>query len=82
MGDDTEGSPPIEAPSMTPPPMPSVDAGGGEPEAAAESFKVEKDLPLILENKGIHLPDFELMSKKANLEIDKINKEIDNLVKD
>jgi len=85
MGGSEESSPPPPmggppAPEMTPPPIPPPSDEG--PEAAAESFKIKKDLPLILENKGIHLPDFELMSKKANLEIDKINEEIDNLVKD
>ena len=68
---------------MPAPPMPDLDTGGGdEPEAAAEGFKLEKDLPLILEQKGIVLPDIEMMSKKTNLDIDEINKEIDNLVKD
>ena len=81
---DTESAPP---PPMggggTPPPPPPMDAGGGDaPEAAAESYKVEKDLPLILENKGINLPDIEKMSQKANQEISKLNEEIDNLVKE
>ena len=82
MGGDEESAA-IEAPSMPAPPMPSMDTGGGgEPEAAVESFKIKKDLPLILEQKGIALPDIEMMREKANLDIDEINKEIDNLVKD
>ena len=64
MGGSEESSPPMPPPLAAPetaaPPPPSEEG----PEAAAESFKIEKDLPLILENKGIHLPDFELMSKK------------------
>ena len=58
-----------------PPPM-----GGSEP--TEEGRSMERDLPLILENKGISLPNLELMSKKTNDDIDEINKEIDNLVKD
>ena len=55
--------------------------GGTEtPEPAAEGYKVEKDLPLILENKGIDLPNLEEMTKKANSQINQINKQIDDLV--
>ena len=61
-----------------PPPM----GGGDEPEPAAEGYKIEKDLPLILENKGISLPNIEEMTNRTNNEIDEINKEIDNLVKE
>ena len=50
------------------------------PEPAAEGYKVEKDLPLILENKGIDLPNLEEMTKKANSQINQINKQIDDLV--
>jgi len=79
---DEESSPPPpmmggSAPSG-PPPMGGDD--GGEP--PVESFVLNKDLPLILENKGISLPDIERMTKKTNDEIDKLNIEIDNLVKD
>jgi hypothetical protein len=49
-------------------------------EPAAEGYKIEKDLPLILENKGIDLPNLEEMTKRSNLDIDKISKEIDDLV--
>ena len=84
-----EGGLPGEEETTAPPPMmgggpppPPEEGGGEEPEAAAESFIREKDLPLILENKGINLPNLEEMAKKANQEIDKLNKEIDNLVKE
>ena len=57
-------------------------ATGGILLAATFVFVLNKDLPLILENKGISLPDIERMTKKTNDEIDKLNIEIDNLVKD
>tara|TARA_R110002020_G_scaffold129703_2_gene290210 strand:+ start:270 stop:2108 length:1839 start_codon:yes stop_codon:yes gene_type:complete len=80
---DTESAPPPPMGGGTPPPPPPMDMGGGDaPEAAAESYKIERDLPLILENKGINLPDIEKMSQKANQEISKLNEEIDNLVKE
>ena len=63
-----------------PPPVTGGDEGGAEP--AAEGFKIEKDLPLILENKGINLPNLEDMANKTNEEINKLNKEIDDLVKE
>ena len=80
-GSDTESTPqpPMGGGGAPPPPM---DMGGDAPEAAAESFKIQRDLPLILENKGINLPDIEKMSQKANREISKLNEEIDNLVKE
>ena len=62
------------------PPPPPMDGGDAEP--AAESYNVKRDLPLILENKGINLPNLEEMSRKANREIDKLNQEIDDLVKE
>mgnify|MGYP003111060166 CR=1 FL=1 len=82
-----EGALPGAGTESTPPPAmgggaPPVDDMGGAPEAAAESFKIERDLPLILENKGINLPDIEKMSNRANREISKLNEEIDNLVKE
>ena len=75
-GEESSPPPPMggSAPSG-PPPM-----GGSEP--TEEGRSMERDLPLILENKGISLPNLELMSKKTNDDIDEINKEIDNLVKD
>jgi len=85
-----EGGLPGDEESSPPPPMmggsapsgppPMSDDGGGEP--PVESFVLNKDLPLILENKGINLPDIERMTRKTNDEIDKLNIEIDNLVKD
>ena len=53
---------------------------GGETEPAAESYRVERDLPLILENKGIFLPDFDKKIKESNNEISKLNKQIDDLL--
>tara|TARA_R110000744_G_scaffold191637_4_gene310796 strand:- start:1525 stop:3351 length:1827 start_codon:yes stop_codon:yes gene_type:complete len=75
-GEESSPPPPMggSAPSG-PPPM-----GGSEP--TEEGRSMERDLPLILENKGISLPNLERMSKKTNDDIDEINKEIDNLVKD
>jgi hypothetical protein len=58
---------------------PAAEELGGE-EPAAEGYKIEKDLPLILENKGIDLPNLKEMTERTNLNIDKINKEIDDLV--
>ena len=77
-----EGAPPPPMGGMGVPPPPPMDAGdeGGEP--AAENYNRERDLPLILENKGINLPNLEEMAKKANKEIDKLNQEIDDLVKE
>jgi|MDSV01.1.fsa_nt_gb hypothetical protein len=90
-----EGGLPGDTESSPPPPMGGGPMGGGpaggppppmggddEPEPAAEGYKVEKDLPLILENKGISLPNIEEMTNRTNSEIDEINKEIDNLVKE
>ena len=79
-GGDTESTPPppMGGGAMGGPPPPPMD----DAEPAAEGFVIEKDLPLILENKGISLPDIEEMTKKANQEIEELNQEIDNLVKD
>ena len=86
-GDETTTPPPPmggEGGAPPPPPTPPADEGGegAPPPPAAESYNVEKDLPLILEHKGIDLPNIEEMTKKTNREIDKLNKEIDNLVKE
>ncbi len=80
---DTESAPPppMGGGGGAPPPPMGGDEGG-EAEPAAEGFKIEKDLPLILENKGISLPNIEEMTNRTNNEIDEINKEIDNLVKE
>ena len=75
--------------SVPPPPMGGGEEAssppppeGGEELPTAESFKIERDLPLILENRGIDLPNWELKTHKTNKDITEINKEIDNLVKD
>jgi len=52
----------------------------GETEPAAESYKIEKDLPLILEHKGIFLPNIDKKIKDTNIEIGKLNKQIDDLL--
>ena len=79
-GEESSPPPPMGGMGAPPPPMEGGGDLGGEP--AAEGFKREKDLPLILENKGISLPDIERMTKRTNDDIDEINKEIDNLVKE
>ncbi len=65
----------LPGPEETSPPEAELDA-----EPAAEGYKVERDLPLILENKGIDLPNLDEMTSRTNLDIDKISKEIDDLV--
>jgi len=77
-----EGVPPPPMGGMGGPPPPPMDVGDEGGEAAAENYNRERDLPLILENKGINLPNLEEMAKKANKEIDKLNQEIDDLVKE
>ena len=59
----------LPGPEETSPPEAELDA-----EPAAESYKVERDLPLILENKGIELPNLDEMTNRTNLDIDKISK--------
>ena len=76
-GEESSPPPPMGGMGAPPPPM-----DGGDAEPAAESYNVKRDLPLILENKGISLPNLEEMTKKANREIDKLNQEIDDLVKE
>lgn len=58
-----------------------VDMGGDMPPPPLQE-KNKKDLPLILENKGIILPNIDDMTKKTHNTIDEMKKEIDNLVKD
>lgn len=77
-----------------PPPMPpggggdTPDMGGGDVDMGGDmpppplQEKNKKDLPLILENKGIILPNIDDMTKKTHNTIDEMKKEIDNLVKD
>ena len=58
----------------TPPPPP--------PPPLQEKYRSKKDLPLILENKGILLPNIDDMAKKTTNTINELSKEIDDLVKD
>ena len=86
-GDISSPPPPMGGDMPTPP---SDDGGMGlgmsddasAPPPLAERSKIKKDLPLILENKGILLPNLEEMTKKTHTTIDELNKEIDNLVKE
>ena len=51
-------------------------------EGAAEGFNVEKGIPLLMENKGLNLKDFDDVMNKTNKNIDEINKEVESLLKD
>tara|TARA_B100001564_G_C20667731_1_gene684581 strand:- start:2155 stop:3996 length:1842 start_codon:yes stop_codon:yes gene_type:complete len=74
MSDFDMGGPETEAP------------GGGdeitEPVPAAESFNKERELPLLMENKGLNLDGLQDLFEKSNKDIDSINKEVDTLLKD
>ena len=78
--------PPPMGGEMPPPPPPSTDDSAGAdmsaPPPLEERSKIKKDMPLILENKGILLPNIEEMTKKTHKTIDELNKEIDDLVKE
>tara|TARA_R100000664_G_scaffold207_2_gene515 strand:+ start:19824 stop:21659 length:1836 start_codon:yes stop_codon:yes gene_type:complete len=52
------------------------------PEPAAEGYKVEKDLPLILENKGVELPNLDELTQENNKKIKDIQEDIDALLDD
>ena len=49
-------------------------------EPAAESYKIERNLPLILENKGLELPNFKELAAKSNKEIKDVQNKIDDLL--
>ena len=49
-------------------------------EPAAESYKIERDLPLILENKGLELPNLKELAAKSNKEIKDVQNKIDDLL--
>ena len=87
-GDVTSPPPPVSPPSGG---DNLQDMGGGDldmggdtppPPPLQEGRRNKKDLPLILENKGILLPNIEDMTKKTHNTINELNKEIDNLVKE
>jgi hypothetical protein len=66
---------------------PETEAPGGgdeitEPVPAAESFNKERELPLLMENKGLNLDGLQDLFEKSNKDIDSINKEVDTLLKD
>ena len=52
------------------------------PEPAAEGYNVEKGLPLLMERKGMDLQGLKDAVNKSNKNIDKINTEVDTLLKD
>ena len=52
------------------------------PEPAAEGYNVEKGFPLLLERKGMDLQGLKDAVNKSNKNIDKINTEVDTLLKD
>ena len=60
------------------------DIGGDveTPEAAAEGYNVETDLPLLMERKGMDLKGLRDAVNKSNKNIDKINSQVDTLLKD
>ena len=70
-----------------------METGGGEeapeeapaeeaPEPAAEGYNVEKGFPLLMERKGMDLQGLKDAVNKSNRNIDKINTEVDTLLKD
>ena len=66
---------------------PETEAPGGgeditEPVAAAESFKKEKGLPLLMEEKGLSLDGLTEVVKRAKSNIKTINDEVESLLED
>tara|TARA_R110002020_G_scaffold166029_1_gene353834 strand:- start:63 stop:1904 length:1842 start_codon:yes stop_codon:yes gene_type:complete len=53
-----------------------------EPEPAAEGFNVEKDFPLIMERNKLKLKGLNEAVNRTNKSIDKINNEVESLLKD
>ena len=53
-----------------------------EPVAAAEGFNTERDLPLLMEEKGLSLSGLEEIRNRTNDNIDTINKEVKSLLED
>ena len=52
------------------------------PEPAAEGYNVETELPLLMERKGMDLKGLRDAVNKSKKNIDKINTEVDTLLKD
>ena len=61
---------------------PPEEAPGAEPEPAAEGFNVEKDFPLIMERNKLRLKGLNEAVNRTNKTIDKINDEVESLLKD
>ena len=66
---------------------PETEAPGGgdeitEPVPAAEGFKKERGLPLLMEGKGLSLDGLQKVVNRAKTNIDIINKEVDSLLED
>ena len=53
-----------------------------EPVAAAEGFRVEKNIPLLMEHKGLSLEGLDKALNKTNKSIKNINKEVESLLED
>ena len=76
MGMDTGGDMGMDMGTDETPEEPPVE------EPAAESYNIEKDLPFLMENKGYDLKGLKESISKSNESIDKINKEVESLLKD
>ena len=66
---------------------PETEAPGGgdevtEPVPAAEGFKKEKGLPLLMEEKGLSLDELQKVVNRTKNNIDTINDEVDSLLED
>mgnify|MGYP003624573838 CR=1 FL=1 len=59
-----------------------TEPAAAEPEAAAEGFNVEKDFPLIMERNKLKLKGLNEAVNRTNKSIDKINDEVDSLLRD
>jgi|TARA_R110001592_G_scaffold108910_2_gene304173 hypothetical protein len=55
---------------------------GDVPEPAAEGYNVQSDLPLLMERRGMDLKGLQDAVNKSNKNINKINSEVDTLLKD
>ena len=52
------------------------------PEPAAEGYNVQSDLPLLMERRGMDLKGLQDAVNKSNKNINKINSQVDTLLKD
>ena len=60
----------------------AAETPAAEPEPAAEGFNVEKDFPLIMERNKLKLKGLNEAVNRTNKTIDKINDEVESLLKD